>query len=104
MGKVAVISKYKSNAVEYLQKNNILREDAIIVCMPNDLTGVCVDKMVVLDAVPWYGFDEKEVKALIMSVPKGVVKTDAAMTSPVKKKAVAKKAVPKKATLKAKKK
>ena len=66
MGKVAVISKYKSKAVVYLQENNILREDALICCSQNDIDGYpdSCSKVIVLDS--WYGFNEKEVRECLL--------------------------------------
>ena len=59
-----IIAKYKSDVVRYLQEQSILREDAQIVLRKENLIGLQVtDKkdIIILDDLPWYGFDEKRV-------------------------------------------
>jgi len=78
---IAIISKYKSEAVEYVKEKKL--NDVVYVMLPQDLKGLKVDEAVVLTP-PWYGFDKDEVLAQIVE-----------KTPPPKKKPVAKKPVSK---------
>ena len=107
MGKIVVVSKYKSEIVAHLKENKVKAEDAIMVCMPQDLEGVKEADEVVVLSKPWYGFDEEAVVAKLVkkAAPAAAPKKEEAPKPAPAPKAAEEKPAPaaKKSTSKAKK-
>ena len=68
MKKVAVVSKYKSEIMDYLKREGIEKEDVYMVCTQNDMRGVrgVALELVVLTE-PWYGFDSAQAAKLLIA-------------------------------------